>query len=105
MQSPACLLVQAEVRDDADIEKFDVWYEREHLPDARKAFSAVRAWRCWSSLNPRIHHAYYEFSSEADALAVLESNAIKALIQEFDETWGDRVKRSREILKVVGRLD
>lgn len=105
MQSPACLLVRAEVRDAADIPKFDTWYENEHLPDARKAFTATRAWRCWSSINEGVHHAYYEFPSEAAALAILETDAIKALIAEFDATWGDRVYRTREILKVVGRLE
>lgn len=104
MQAPACLLVRAEVRDAADYPKFDAWYESEHLPDAKTAFNAARAWRCWSSINPGVHHAYYEFESEAAALATLESDAIQALIQEFDETWGDRVSRSREILKVVQRL-
>ena len=105
MQSPACLLVRAEVRDAADVPKFDEWYEKEHLPDAVAAFSATRAWRCWSSINPGIHHAYYEFPSEAAALAILDTDKIKALIQEFDDKWGDRVHRTREILKVVGRIN
>ncbi|MBU2534341.1 MAG: hypothetical protein KKB37_16500 [Alphaproteobacteria bacterium] len=104
MQSPACLLVRAEVRDEADYAKFDEWYATEHLPDAMSAFGAVRAWRCWSSINPGVHHAYYEFPSEEAALAILDADAIKALITEFDEVWGDRVRRSREILKVAGRL-
>ena len=104
MQSPACLLVRAEVRDASDIDKFDIWYEQEHLPDAMAAFSATRAWRCWSSINPNIHHAYYEFPSEDEALAVLDTDAIEALIKEFDDTWGERVHRTREILKVVGRI-
>ncbi len=101
----ALLLVRAEVRDEEDIAKFDAWYEAEHLPDARRAFSALRAWRCWSSLSPNVHHAYYEFPSEATALAILKSDAIKALIAEFDEKWGERVTRSREILRVAGRED
>lgn len=104
MQSPACLLVRAEVRDADDYQKFDTWYEKEHMPDAKAAFGVVRAWRCWSSINPGVHHAYYEFESEAAALAILESDAIKALIQEFSDTWGDRVVRTREILKVVQRV-
>lgn len=105
MQSPACLLVRAEVRDEADVAKFDTWYENEHLPDAKIAFEATRAWRCWSSVNPGVHQAFYEFPSEEAALAILETDAIKALIEEFDETWGDRVYRTREILKVVQRLE
>ena len=105
MQSPACLLVRAEVRDEVNVPKFDTWYENEHLPDAKAAFSVVRAWRCWSSINPGVHHAYYEFPSEEAALAVLDTGAIKALIKEFDETWGDRVYRTREILKVAQRID
>ena len=105
MKSAACLLVRAVVRDEADIAKFDTWYESEHLPDAKKAFGAVRAWRCWSLLDPHVHHAYYEFASEADAMAIRDTPAIKALIQEFDDTWGNRVERTREILQVAGRLE
>lgn len=105
MQSPACLLVRAEVRDEVDVPKFDEWYQNKHMPEAKEAFGIVRAWRCWSSINPGVHHAYYEFASEAEAVAILESEAIKALIAEFSETWGDRVQRTREILKVVQRVE
>ena len=51
-----------------------------------------------------MHHAYSEFESEAAALAILDGDAIRALIKEFSETWGDRVMRTREILKVVQRV-
>ncbi|MGI9475268.1 MAG: hypothetical protein ACR2PI_01070 [Hyphomicrobiaceae bacterium] len=105
MQSPACMLVRAEVRDEADYELFDAWYQNKHMPEAKEAFGIERAWRCWSSINPGVHHAYYEFASEAEAVAILESDAIKALIAEFSETWGERVHRTREILKVVQRVD
>ncbi len=105
MQGQACLLVRAEVRDAADYDAFDRWYETEHLPDAKRDFGAIRAWRCWSAINPGVHHAYYEFPSEEAALAILDSDAIKTLIAEFNRLWGDRVHRTREILKLAGRLD
>ncbi|SRR6056297_1750593 len=104
MQSAACLLVHATVRDDADIAKFDKWYETEHLPDAKKAFGVARAWRCWSLTSPREHYAFYEFESDGAAMAITESDAIKELVAEFDRVWGDRVSRTREILSVAGRL-
>jgi hypothetical protein len=97
-------VVRAEVRDEADIAPFDAWYEKHHLPDARKAFNATRAWRCWSLVEPRVHHAYYEFPSEEAALAIRDRSAMQMLIAEFDETWGDRVHRTRDILKVIGRI-
>ena len=104
MQSLAFLVVRAEVRDASDIAAFDDWYEKHHLPDAKKAFEATRAWRCWSIVEPHVHHAYYEFPSEEAALAIHNKAAMQALVQEFDETWGDRVHRTRDILKVVGRI-
>ena len=104
MQSPAFLVVRAEVRDATDIAAFDNWYEKHHLPDAKKAFEATRAWRCWSIVEPHVHHAYYEFPSEEAALAIHKMEAMQAMVLEFDETWGDRVNRTRDILKVVGRI-
>ena len=104
MQSLTFLVVRAEVRDDSDIAAFDDWYEKHHLPDAKKAFNATRAWRCWGIVEPSVHHAYYEFPSEQAVLAINNKEAMQALVREFDETWGDRVYRTREILKVVGRI-
>ena len=100
----AVLLVRAEVRDAHNVAKFDAWYEDEHLPDAVKAFGALQAWRGWSQAEPRAHHAYYVFASEEDAHAILNGNAIKALIAEFDATWGDQVTRSRQVIKVAGSI-
>src|SRR5437764_13510109 len=99
----AYLIVRAEVPE-AERERFEHWYDSDHLPWALRAFQARRAWRCWSRTNPGAHLAFYEFDSVAAAEAVVNSDAIKPLVADFDRVWGDRVPRRREILEVAQEL-
>jgi hypothetical protein len=92
-----CLIVRAEVQA-ADRSRFDRWYADEHLPDAVAAFHATRAWRGWSTLDPAVHYAFYEFEDAARAQAAMSSEAIKRLIAEFDRVWGSRVTRTRDLV-------
>ncbi len=97
---PAFLIVRAEVAE-ADRDAFDHWYEKEHLPDALRAFNALNARRGWSARDPSHHLAFYEFPDLATANAIGDSDAIKELIAEFDRCWEDRVKRSREVVEIT----
>lgn len=99
----AYLTVRAEVPE-SDLAEFDRWYETEHLPDAHKAFNALSAKRGWSSLDPTLHVAFYEFPDLAAAEAAANSGEIKELIAEFDRVWQDRVVRTREILDIAQTL-
>ncbi|MDH4173128.1 MAG: hypothetical protein OEZ09_12170 [Betaproteobacteria bacterium] len=99
----ALFIVRAVV-DPSVRDAFDRWYQEEHLPDALKAFKAKRAWRGWSDMDASVHYAFYEFDDVTRARAVPGSTAIKALIAEFDRAWGDKVKRTREILEVQQTL-
>ncbi len=92
-------IVRAEVTE-ADREAFDCWYETEHLPEAMAAFKTLSARRGWSEVDDGVHIAFYEFA-DMDALkAVTETEILKGFIAEFDRVWGDRVKRSRDIVPV-----
>lgn len=97
----AYFIVRAQVVDAAVKEKFDRWYQNEHLPDALKAFGARRAWRGWSAVDPNVHYAWYEFDSLAQAQAIQGSAALAGLVAEFDRAWGDKVTRSRDFAEVV----
>jgi hypothetical protein len=103
MPGNAYLVVRAEVAE-ADRRDFDDWYRTEHLPDAKQAFAAQRAWRGWSRTNPSLHYAYYQFADVTAADAIGSSPAIRALIAEFDARWGTRVTRSREVIEVAGEI-
>ncbi len=96
-----CLMVRAVLAEAEDRPRFDRWYETEHLPQAMAAFGAARAWRAWSRTAPGVHYAFYEFPTLAAAEALADSPGLRALIAEFDQVWGDRVTRSREILEVA----
>jgi hypothetical protein len=97
-------MVRAQVADPADREKFDRWYQDEHLPDALKAFGAKGAWRGWSEVDPSLHYAVYEFDSIEQVRAIPGSGELKALVAEFDRVWGKKVVRVRESLKVAQRI-
>ncbi len=97
----ALFIVRAQVADAAVTDDFDRWYQDEHLQEALKDFRARRAWRGWSEVDPSVHYAFYEFDDVASVRAIQGSDALKRLAAEFDRVWGDKVKRSRDIVEVV----
>ena len=103
MPGKAYLVVRAVVAE-ADRQDFDHWYRTEHLPDALKAFGAVRAWRGWSRTDPSAHLAFYQFADVAAVERINDSPAIRGLIAEFDARWGTRVTRTREIIEVADEI-
>lgn len=104
MQGRALFIVRAEVADAADRAAFDRWYAEEHLPDAVKAFRPARAWRGWSHAEPAVHYAFYEFESLDRLRRATAPETLKDLIAEFDRVWGDRVRRTRDMVEIVGAL-
>ena len=99
----ACLIVRAVVKPE-DRAGFDRWYEEEHLPDAFRGFKALSARRGWSDVTEGVHFAIYEFPSLDRAREISTSDAIAALIAEFDRVWGDRVTREREVVGITQQL-
>ncbi|MCB1744070.1 MAG: hypothetical protein KDK91_27095, partial [Gammaproteobacteria bacterium] len=95
----AYLIVRAEISEAALREPFDRWYREEHLPDAHRAFKANAAWRGWSSVDPKVHYAFYEFDDLDRVKAITGSAEIEALIAEFDRTWEGRVTRTRDVVE------
>lgn len=99
----AYLIVRAEV--DASVrDRFDTWYQTEHLPDAMKAFNTLSARRGWSAVDENVHIALYEFPSMDAARAVMDSDTLKELVAEFDRHWSGKVTRSREFFEVLQTL-
>jgi|TARA_B100001123_G_scaffold190757_1_gene217647 hypothetical protein len=99
----AYLIVKASVAE-ADREAFDRWYQEKHLPDAVVAFNALGATRGWSEVEAGAHLAFYEFPTLQAANAIADSNAIKALIEEFDSTWEGRVTRTRDVVEIIQNI-
>ena len=99
----AFLIVRAEV-DPSVRDAFDAWYRDEHLPDAVRSFSALGAWRGWSDVDPKVHMAFYEFETLADVNRVMESDAIRNLIAEFDRKWQGKVTRTREVVESIQQI-
>ena len=95
----AYLIVRAEV-DEESREKFDEWYETEHLPDALRDFNSLSAMRGWSDVEPGVHLAFYEFSDLAAANTLISSDLMKEFIKEFDRHWVGKVVRTREVFEV-----
>jgi hypothetical protein len=99
----AYFVVRATVADPAKRKAFDEWYQREHLPDAVKAFGATKAWRFWSVSDPSLHQATYEFADQAALDRATGGDALKPLVAEFDRCWPD-VTRTREIFVLAEEL-
>ncbi|HXH42264.1 MAG TPA: hypothetical protein VNK51_00280 [Bradyrhizobium sp.] len=93
----AFFVVRAIVTDASQRAAFDRWYEREHLPDAVKAFGVSKALRFWSLDDPSLHQAMYRFDDEAKLAAMLKGDALQKLVADFNRDWPD-VTRTRETL-------
>jgi len=101
MPMTAYLIVRAEVPE-GDRAAFDRWYAEEHLPDAKAAFGAARAFRGWG--DDGAHVAFYAFPDMAAARQATESDAMADLIAAFDRVWRQRVARTRQIVEVAQTL-
>ncbi|MBT3532536.1 MAG: hypothetical protein HN478_01580 [Rhodospirillaceae bacterium] len=99
----AYLIVRAEVEPSAR-DGFDTWYQNEHLPDALKAFNAVSAKRGWSSVEPNVHIAFYEFPDLDAANALINSEIMVGFIKEFDRHWEGKVVRTRELVEFSQKI-
>ena len=104
MMGHGIFMVRAVVANPDDRPSFDTWYEKEHLPDAVKTFSPLRAWRTWSQSDPSVHIAFYEFPDLTAAQMVLDSDTLKGLIADFDRAWGTKVSRTRELVPIRQRI-
>ena len=93
-------IVRAEVPK-ADRKAFEDWYENEHLEEAKLSFKALNAWRGWSRVDFSIHTAFYEFETVEAAVAIQESEALRVLVGKFNEVWGERVSRTRDVIEVA----
>lgn len=79
-------------------QKFDQWYASHHLPMARAAFKAEKAWRFWSAAEAGVHCAVYRFANRARLDAALKAPSFKELVADFDQAWPRGATRTRDIL-------
>ena len=93
----AYFVVRATVADPVKRAAFDIWYSREHMPDAMKSFGVQRAWRCWSITDPSLHQATYQFADQAALDRAMNGADLKRLVADFNRDWPE-VTRTREIL-------
>ena len=104
MSNKALLIVRAEVASPSDRPLFDDWYRTELcprplLPSRRSVHGGLGA--DWSLL---FDYAFYEFSDIGAALTAIHSDAINFLIAKFDDAWGDRVNRTRDVVETIDSL-
>jgi len=82
-------------------QKFDQWYSSHHLPWALKDFKAEKAWRYWSTIDPGVHYAIYQFADQVKLDAAMKDEVLKPLIADFDKAWPSGVTRSRDKLSLA----
>ena len=86
------------------VQEFDKWYHQEHLPEAKKAFNAISAFRGWSIDSTNVHHAYYQFKNQLKANEVLEGENLKKMIDVYDKKWSKKITRTREVIKIFQKI-
>jgi len=101
MTRKALFIVRAEVPDPADRQPFDEWYRTQHFPLVVANVGSERAWRSWSTVNPAVHYAFYQFKDAPTAESASKSDFIKSMIEIFDDAWGSRVTRTRDVAETV----
>jgi len=82
-------------------QKFDQWYSGHHLPMALAEFKAEKAWRFWSTVEPGVHYAVYQFADRTRLDAAIKSDGFKGLVADFDQAWPSGVSRSRDLVELV----
>ena len=82
-------------------QKFDQWYSGHHLPMALAEFKAEKAWRFWSTVEPGVHYAVYQFADRMRLDAAIKSEGFKGLVVDFDQAWPSGVSRSRDLVELV----
>jgi hypothetical protein len=92
----AFFVVRATVADPTKRAAFDIWYSKEHLPDAAKTFGVSKARRFWSVGDPSLHQAVYEFADQAALERATSGENMKRLVADFNRDWPD-VTRTREV--------
>jgi hypothetical protein len=95
-----CAVVEEKLR-----QQFDHWYASDHLPWALKDFKAEKAWRFWSTIEPGVHYALYQFADQARLDAAMQDEILKPLIADFDKNWPSGVTRSRDKLVLAQEQD
>ena len=83
---------------------FDNWYEKEHLFEAKESFYATSALRGWDRENEDIHYAYYEFDNLEKANKILKSEALKKMINIYDNKWSNQIDRTRKIISITQEI-
>ena len=84
--------------------KFDDWYEKEHLFEAKQNFYAISAFRGWEIENEDIHYAYYEFDSLEKANEILKSEALSKMVHIYDKKWLNQIDRTRNIISITQEI-
>jgi hypothetical protein len=97
----AHLIVRATVADAGDRQRFDRWYGETHMPEAVAVFHPARSWRSWSTLDPAIHYAFYEFAEKRQLEAMMVTDEFKVMVADFTKKWGGRVSRERDVVVTV----
>jgi hypothetical protein len=100
--SKAYFIVRVELTDAALRDRFNRWYDTDHLPQAAIAFGAEKAWRFWNRGDPAVHIAVYQFADLAAARHGTRPEIIGPLVADFDTAWPTGTTRSRDYLELAG---
>jgi hypothetical protein len=100
----AHMIVRATVPNAGDRKPFDRWYAEIHMPQAVAAFRPSRSWRSWSTIDPAVHYAFYEYDGTARVEEVMGTVEFKTMVADFSKAWDGKVSRERDVVVTVQML-
>ena len=96
MEKKGAFIVMANVKPEQE-DAFNRWYDEDHMPKALNRFPGVISGRRYKIMDGGDGYNYmalYEFESYEKLTETMKSDALKILIQEFDDAF-DEVNRKR----------
>jgi hypothetical protein len=97
----AHMIVRSTVPEVEVREAFDRWYGEEHVAQAVAMFHPSRCWRSWSTIDPSVHYANYEFENVAEIEAMMAADTFKEMVAAFTRMWEGKVTRERDVTVAV----
>ena len=95
MENKGLFIVKANVKPEQE-DAFNRWYDEDHMPKALNRFPGVISGRRYKITDGEDGYNYlaiYEFESQGKMTEAMKSDAIKGLIQEFDDTFGEVTRK------------
>jgi antibiotic biosynthesis monooxygenase (ABM) superfamily enzyme len=102
MEQKGMLIIMAKVAPEKE-EAFNRWYNEEHLPRALERLPGAISGRRYKILEGEQEYqflALYEFESYQSLDSALKSDAMKQLVEEYNEAFGEGGRKRLKAIQI-----